>query len=342
MIVLLGSSGWFGRAFAAELRRRGTSFIPLTRQAFDYTRFDYLFDYLRTMRPVFLINAAGHSCRPEEDGLETAREQAMLANALLPQMIARVCLMTKTPWGHLSTGSIYTGAKITREGGTFGEDDLSRPEALEQFDKQPQAFSGFNEMDPPNFCFRRPPCTFHSGTKALAEEAIRDISQSYIWRPRLAFNERDDPRNFLWRFQREEHPPDTIDSLSHTEDCVRACLDLWKIGAPYGIYNVTNPGAVTTRRLAELMRRAGLLQRPLDFQADGDEAARAGGNTPQSHCILDVSKLLATGVKMRSLEEVLQDTLHKARSAWRATQAPASFADYKSPMTNSLSKGARS
>ena len=51
MIVLLGSSGYFGRAFAAELRRRGQSFIPLTRTAFDYTRFDYLFDYLRTMRP---------------------------------------------------------------------------------------------------------------------------------------------------------------------------------------------------------------------------------------------------------------------------------------------------
>jgi UDP-glucose 4,6-dehydratase len=324
MIVLLGSSGYFGRAFAAELRRRCQSFIPLTRRAFDYTRFDYLFDYLRTMRPVFLINAAGHSCRPEEDGLEAAREQAMLANALLPQMIARVCLMTKTPWGHLSTGSIYTGAKITGEGGMRVEDDLSRPGAREQFDKQPQAFSGFNELDEPNFCFRHPPCTFHSGTKALAEEAIRDIGQSYIWRPRLAFNERDDPCNFLWRFQREEHPPDTVDSLSHTEDCVRACLDLWKIGAPFGVYNVTNPGAVTTRRLAALMRRAGLLPRPLDFQADGEEVARAGGKTPQSHCVLDVSKLLATGVKMRSLEEAVQDTLHKARSAWRATPAPAS------------------
>ncbi len=339
MIVLLGSSGWFGRAFAAELRRRGTSFIPLTRQAFDYTRFDYLFDYLRTMRPVFLINAAGHSCPPEEDGLETAREQAMLANALLPQMIARVCLMTKTPWGHLSTGSIYNGAKITGKDGMRVEDDLSRAGVREKFDAEPQAFAGFNELDPPNLCFRCPPCTFHSGAKALAEEAIRDIGQSYIWRPRLAFNERADPRNFLWRFQHEEHPPDTIDSLSHTEDCVRACLDLWKIGAPFGIYNVTNPGAVTTRGLAALMRRAGLLPRPPDFQADGGEVARAGGKTPQSHCILDVSKLLAAGVKMRSLDEALQDTLHKARSAWRATQA---IANYKFSNTNSQSKGARS
>ena len=62
---------------------------------------------------------------------------------------------------------------------------------------------------------------------------------------------------------------DTIDSLSHTGDCVRACLDLWKIGAPFGIYNMTNPGAATTRHLAESMHRAGQLPRPLDFRGSG-------------------------------------------------------------------------
>ncbi len=321
MIVLLGSSGSFGRAFAAELRRRGLSFIPLTRTAFDYTRFDYLFDYLRTMKPEFLINAAGYSSRPEEDGLEAAREQSMLANALLPQMIARVCLMTRTPWGHLSCGSIYSGAKITEHGQTRVERDLSRPDVLDIFDKQPQWVSGFNELDEPNFSFRSPPCSFLSGTKALAEEAIRHIGQNYIWRPRLAFSDLEDPRNFLWQFQRLPHPADAIDSLSHTGDCVRACLDLWKIGAPFGIYNITNPGAATRRHLADLMRRAGQLPRAWDFQSAQEEPARAGGRTPQSHCILDVSKLLAAGVRIRTLDEAWQDCLHKIRLAGRSLQS---------------------
>ena len=60
MILLLGASGYYGRAFASELRRRGQSFIPLTRKTFDYTRFDFLFDYLRRTKPVFLINAANY------------------------------------------------------------------------------------------------------------------------------------------------------------------------------------------------------------------------------------------------------------------------------------------
>ena len=105
---------------------------------------------------------------------------------------------------------------------------------------------------------------------------------------------------------------------------MRACLDLWKIGAPFGIYNVTNPGAATTLHLADLMHRVGKVPRPLDFRATEENLARAGGKAPQSHCILDVSKLLATGVKIRSLEEAWQDCLHKVRLAARATQAPAS------------------
>ena len=60
MILLLGASGYIGRTFADELRGRGHCFIPLTRRAFDYTRFEFLFDYLRTMRPLFLINAASY------------------------------------------------------------------------------------------------------------------------------------------------------------------------------------------------------------------------------------------------------------------------------------------
>ncbi len=58
MIVLLGSGGYVGQAFAAELRRRGHGFIPLTRKAINYADFTLLFDYVRKVKPQFIINAA--------------------------------------------------------------------------------------------------------------------------------------------------------------------------------------------------------------------------------------------------------------------------------------------
>lgn len=314
MILLLGASGYIGRTFASELRRRGHSFIPLTRRAFDYTRFDFLFDYLRTMRPMFLINAAGYGGNLSGELGDGERDKMMAANAILPQMIARVCVMTKTPWGHVSSGAIFSGAKIQEQDSVRVERDLGRPEVLKLFENHPEQFRGFTELDEPNFSFRATPCNFFSGTKALAEEAIRDLGQSYIWRLRLPFNERDEPCNWLYRIQTQTHLSDNINSLSHLEDCVKACLDVWEMRAPFGTYNVTNPGAMTTRQTCEEMQRVLKMESRPIVQS---------GETPaglQSNCILDPGKLLKTGVKLRRISEAFEDCLDRLRLAWRGAK----------------------
>ncbi len=312
MTLLLGASGYIGRTFASELRRRGHCFIPLTRRAFDYTRFDYLFDYIRTMRPVFLINAASYEAAPGSALAEGAREKMMAANAILPQMIARVCLMTKMPWGHISSGSVYCGAKVMENGKLTIRRSLGEPESLELFDTQPERFHGFTELDEPNYSFRNPSSNFYSGTKALAEEAIKDIGQNYIWRLRRPFNEREEVCNWLWQIQRQAEVPDGIHSCSHLEDCVRACLDLWEMRASFGIYNVTNPGAMTTGRVVRDMRR--VLRTPVQAKPGGDEPA-------QPSCILDCGKLLRAGVKLRPMEEALQDCLDRLRVSARGMKS---------------------
>jgi dTDP-4-dehydrorhamnose reductase len=312
MILLLGASGYIGRTFAGELRRRGHCFIPLTRRAFDYTRFDYLFDYLRTMRPVFLVNAASYETTLGGTVAEGEREKMMAANAILPQMIARVCLMTKTPWGHVSSGSVYCGAKVLGNGKPTVRRRLGDTELLELFETQPEKFCGFTEMDEPNNSFRNPSCNFYSGTKALAEEAIQGIGQGYVWRLRLPFNEREEICNWLWQMHRQGEVADSINSCSHLEDCVRACLDLWEMRAPFGTYNVTNPGAMTMARVAREMRR--ILHTPVRVSTGGDEAAQAS-------CILDCSKLLRAGVKLRPVEEALEDCLDRLRVSARAIRS---------------------
>src|SRR6267142_1558714 len=167
MILLLGATGYIGQAFAAELRRRNLRFQPLTRKTLDYTDFNVLFDYVRKVKPRFLINAAGYTGKPNVDACEHARAETLQGNATFPQMVSRVCLMTKTLWGHVSSGCIYSGAKV----------------------------------DEPNFSFRSPPCSFYSGTKALAEEVLRGSDQCYVWRLRIPFDEFDHPRNYLSKLQ---------------------------------------------------------------------------------------------------------------------------------------------
>ena len=150
MILLLGATGYLGRAFAAELRKRKLPFTPMTRRVLDYTRFDTLFDYIHKLKPAFVINAAGQPGQPNIDECENSRAETVQANTLLPQTVARVCYLTKTPWGHVSSGCIYSGAKVVQAHKRHIERDLGLPQIRQLFDMHPEKFRGYTEVDEPN------------------------------------------------------------------------------------------------------------------------------------------------------------------------------------------------
>jgi dTDP-4-dehydrorhamnose reductase len=309
MILLLGASGYIGQAFAAQLRQRNRPFLDISRAQTDYTRFDVLLNVLREQKPAFLINAAGYTGKPNVDACEDHKAETLAGNTLFPQTIAQACLVTNTPWGHVSSGCIYTGAKIVDDSGMRVEPDMSKPQLKALAENKPGAVHGFTETDEPNFSFRRPPCSFYSGTKALAEEAIAGVDQSYVWRLRIPFDEFDNTRNYLSKVQRYAKVYDNVNSISHRGDFVKAALDLWERGAPFGTYNVTNPGFVTTRQVVEIIERTLKPNRKFEFWESDEEFYRVAAKTPRSNCVLDVSKLLASGVNIRPVSEALEDSL---------------------------------
>ncbi len=309
MILLLGASGYIGQAFERELQRRGVPFRSLSRRQVDYTQFETLRKFLSETRPSFLVNAAGYTGKPNVDACETARADTLQGNTLFPLTLAHACAVANVPWGHVSSGCIYAGAWVTENGQRCEEKDLMRPELRGLLGSNRNAITGFLEGDEPNFSFRRPPCSFYSGTKALAEEALAGASQAYVWRLRIPFDEIDNARNYLTKVQRYSKVYDNVNSLSHRGDFVRACLDLWERRAPFGTYNVTNPGFVTTRQVIERIEKTLRPDRKFEFWADDEEFYKVAAKTPRSNCVLDVSKLLATGVKLRSVEDALEDSL---------------------------------
>jgi UDP-glucose 4,6-dehydratase len=314
MILVLGATSYIGQAFARVMRGRRECFIPLSRDAFDYTRFELLFDYVRKIKPELVINAAEHGEPLRLEDSEIDRLEMLQANTLLPQTVSRVCEMTQTPWGQVSSGDIYCGAKISRNQTFRIERDLAHPVIRKLFDRHPEQIRGFTELDEPNFSFKKGPCTFYSGTKALAEEAIRNHRESYIWRLRLPFNEQDQPANFLSRLLALPPSNGAINSLSHLEDCVAACLQLWERRAPFGIYNVTNPGAVTTDEIITMIQRILKPARP-EAWLNGCGSSRSQSRPLlRSDCILDASKLRKTGIELRNVRDALQKSLEKWQS----------------------------
>ena len=283
MIYLLGGSGYIGSAFASNLKRRGIPFRSVSRSELDYTNLSVLTAALRKDQPEFLINAAGYTGKPNVDACEFHKSECLAGNAVLPGIIAQACEAANVPWGHVSSGCIYTG---------------SRPDG-----------SGFTEEDAPNFTFRQNNCSFYSGTKALGEEVLAGYSNVYIWRVRIPFDQFENPRNYLTKLMRYSRLLDATNSISELQEFVEASLLCWEMRVPFGIYNMTNPGSVTTREVVDLIKKSGVCDREFSFFSSEEEFMRAAAITPRSNCVMNSDKLRGAGIRLTEVHEAIERDL---------------------------------
>ena len=283
MIYLLGGSGYVGHAYQKLLTSKGISFKNLMRKDLDYTDVPTLITALQKDKPDFLINSAGYTGKPNVDACESDRMNCLFGNAILPGRIAEACEATNTPWGHVSSGCIYTGS---RDDGTE-----------------------FTEADAPNFTFRQNNCSFYSGTKALGEEILKDTDNVYLWRLRIPFDNIESPRNYLTKLIRYENLLEASNSISQLDEFVAATFACWEKRVPFGTYNVTNPGYVTTREVVELIKESGLSTKTFNFFKDECEFMANAAKTPRSNCTMSSEKLAAAGITMTPVKEAIRQAL---------------------------------
>lgn len=293
MIIILGSSGYVGSKYLEFLSSKGVKFLGFSRRQVDYTTKEGLASLIRSTGASFLINAAGYTGKPNVDACELDKRGTLLGNAVFPSLVAEVCGDIGIPWGHVSSGCIYSGR---------------RPDG-----------GGWREDDPPNFCFRSGRCSFYSGTKALGEEMIADAPSCYVWRLRIPFNHEAGPRNYLTKIMTYERLLEAENSVSHLDEFVRATWECWERRVPYGVYNVTNPGSVMTSDVVRWIKEeasarasGGLacpFRREFSFYSDEDEFMLKAAKTPRSNCVMDSGKLASVGIEMSPVEEAFRTSL---------------------------------
>ena len=312
MIWILGASGYIGEAFVAEAKKRKLDYRPVSRKDLDYTDFRILLNSLKKKKPNFVINAAGFTGKPNVDVCENQKGETVAGNVTLAQTVAMACDVAGIKLGFVSSGCIYTGAKVRRECGTWAvEDRLTEPLISELLDKRSERVKGFSENDEPNFCFAHNNCSFYSGTKALAEEVMKGFPDFYVWRLRIPFDEFDGHRNYLSKVQRYAKVYQNWNSVSHRHDFAAACLDTLLQKILGGVYNVVNPGYISTREVvAKIRERLKPGWNPAFWGSD-DEFYRFGAVTPRSNCILDTAKILQAGIRIRSVREALEEALER-------------------------------
>lgn len=295
--MLIGASGYVGQEFFRQMRFRNFFVATLGRKDCDLYDIDSLSRVLEDYAPDFVINCAGYTGKPNVDACELDKTNCLAGNAVLPGMISQACKRNGIAWGHVSSGCIFTGNRADG--------------------------SGFTESDPPNFSFRQNYCSFYSGTKALGEEILADDANCYIWRLRIPFSHIDSPRNYLTKVMRYDRLLEAENSLSHLPQFVAAALDCCTKRLPYGLYNLTNPGSVTTSHVVHMIQQAELSDKKFEFFASEADFMSKAAKTPRSNCVLDSSKAIAAGLNLTPIVELLPQVL----SQWTwATPQPVSIA----------------
>jgi UDP-glucose 4,6-dehydratase len=286
-VAVLGYNGYLGSHFVRGIERWGWSVLGLSRSEINYSEVESLTSWLREKKPMFLINAAGYTGKPNVDACEKDKSECLFGNAVLPGRIREVCEDLGIKWGHVSSGCIYSGE---RPGG-----------------------GGWKEEDEPNFCFSHPPCSFYSGTKALGEEVLEGDENSYVWRLRIPFNEESNRRNYLQKLLSYENLLEAENSISHLDEFVESCLKCFELELQPGIYNLTNQGSITTRQITNWMHEEGVTDKEFSFFQDETDFMDRAASTPRSNCVLDTTKAEQAGVGMRPVEEAVRDSLRKMK-----------------------------
>ncbi|MDB4759910.1 sugar nucleotide-binding protein [bacterium] len=111
MILLLGATGYVGQEFTRQLTLQETPFIPFRRFDCDLREPDQFAKHLELHQVSALINCIGYTGKPNVDACEAQKAECLAGNAVLPGMIAQACKKVGIPWGHVSSGCIYTGKK---------------------------------------------------------------------------------------------------------------------------------------------------------------------------------------------------------------------------------------
>jgi len=287
MYLVLGSTGYLGSYFVNHLIKKNEVVRGISRREVDYTDRDQLISILKEHKPKFLINAVGYTGKPNVDACESDQAECLFGNAVLPGRIRTACEEVGIPWGHVSSGCIYSGSKSN--GG------------------------GWTEEDEPNFSFRNGPCSFYSGTKALGEEVLKGAKDCYIWRLRIPFNEEKSPRNYLQKLLNYSSLLEAENSISHIDDYINSCLSSFTQECEPGIYNLTNSGSITTRQVVEWMKEEGVTDKEFNFFENEEDFMAKAAITPRSNCVMDTSKAERNGIALRPVEEAVRDSLRKMR-----------------------------
>jgi dTDP-4-dehydrorhamnose reductase len=243
IILITGSTGTLGQAFARICSHRGLPYRLLTRGEMDIAETASVSHMLDAIQPWALINAAGYV---RVDEAEHDRWRCHRENTIGPTELAKACASRNIAFLTFSSDLVFGG-----------------PRSLP-----------YRESDQVG------PLNMYGRSKVEAERYVLEVLPSALVIRTSAFFGPWDRHNFLTSALEtliEERPlraaRDTVMSPTYVPDLVHASLDLLLDGE-HGLWHLANQGAISWADLARLVAK--LAQLDTSLVHDCDTASLSG------------------------------------------------------------------
>jgi len=217
---------------------------------------------LDEVKPTHVLNAAGCTGRPNVDWCEDHKEETIRSNVIGTLNLTDCCHLKGIHITVFATGCIY-----------------------QYDDKHPIGGPGYLETDPANFAG-----SFYSETKAHVEEVMKTYKNTLILRLRMPVSDDLNPRNFVTKIAKYDRVVDIPNSNSILHDLLPASI-LMAEHKDTGIYNFTNPGAISHNEVLSLFKefvRPSFTWKNFTLE-EQSKVIKAG----RSNCKLDTEKLVS-------------------------------------------------
>ncbi len=282
-ILLFGSHGYIGSEFTNQLSRiHEVELMTTPSRKSDGSYYNFI--ELDTLISSFgkldaIINSAAYIGINSVADCEKRKDTTILANVIFPSMLGEICKDRNIIFGHLSSGCLFNGFP----------------------------YGGNDEDDVIDLSFRTQ-CSFYTGTKVMAEEALQNVEKKYVWRIRLPFDCFNNPRNYLTKLMNFDRLIVAENSLSNRIETVSACIKCLFDKVPFGTYHVTNPGGIRTDEIAVLIRK--YIDPNKDFQYfESTRTLDEITKIPRSNTVLSSQKLANAGIYMSPIHDSVEIAL---------------------------------
>jgi len=256
--LIWGGEGWVAGHLKALLQSQGKKVESTTVRMQNR---EQVLAELERVKPTHVLNCAGCTGRPNVDWCEDHKEETIRSNVIGTINLSDCCFLQGVHCSVFATGCIYT----------YDE-------------KHPIGGPGYKETDPANF-----DGSFYSETKAYTENVLKHYKNNLILRLRMPVSDDLHSRNFVTKITKYEHVVDIPNSNTILHDLLPAAILLAENNVT-GIYNFTNPGAISHNEVLSLFKK---YVRP-DFTwknftlEQQSKVIKAG----RSNCELDTTKLI--------------------------------------------------